>query len=263
MSEEKDFYRLLGVSRDAPDREIKKRYYELARKLHPDKARTPEDRTTNASQLAAISRAYNQLKDPKKRAEYDGQLRGRTAQSSGEVPTPGDAAAGRSATGSAAAAPSPPAGAPDNRASIVFQQRKSMAQKAFVRGMQHFKVQEFRQALSFFEAAVTNDPDSESQYHLKYAQCLMKTKGSFTKAVQHAEKACELDPYNMEFKMILAEINEMAGVFSRAKEIYEEVLRWDPTNNVARNSLNMLGGGGGAKGGTVLDKLSSLFGKKK
>ncbi|MDK2970735.1 MAG: hypothetical protein PWP23_490 [Candidatus Sumerlaeota bacterium] len=281
MSSELDYYRLLNISRDAPEREIKKAYYELARKLHPDKAKDEDERATNASKLAAISKAYNTLKDPRKRAEYDQQIRGKTAtnsdasSSSGSVSSatpirrPGKRqdSTGRS-TGMATVS-----GIPDGeqnpeeaskRQNAVYQQKKSMAQKAFVKGMQYFKVADYKQALNFFEVTVQNDPESEPQYHLKYAQCLMRTKGSFTKAAEHAEMACQLDPYNLEFKLALGDVYEQAGVNSKAKEIYEDVLRWDATNREAKNRLQLLGnsgGGGGAKG--VLDKIVAMFSKKK
>lgn len=67
--------------------------------------------------------------------------------------------------------------------------KKSLAQRAFVKGMQHFKRAEYKQAIEFFDAAVNNDPDSEPQYHAKLALCLIRSKGSFTRAVTHAQKA--------------------------------------------------------------------------
>lgn len=238
---EVDYYRLLGISRDAPEREVKKAYYELARRLHPDKAGSPEEASKNASDLALISQAYNTLKDARKRQEYDGKLRGRSVGSEGATPSPvapkatGKASGGQSAAGSPASGESPRFGDAEIRA-----QKKAMAQKAFVKGMQFMKQDDLKQALSFFEAAVKNDPDSDPQYHMKYAQAIMKARGSFTKAVEHAQKACEMDPYSTDFKLVLAEIHEMAGVLSKAKELYQEVLRWDPTNERAKLRLGFM-----------------------
>ena len=203
---EQDYYRLLGVSRDAPERHIKKAYYELARKLHPDKAASTEEAARNQSQLAAISKAYNVLKDKKKREEYDQKVRGKSTSGGGNSNS-------APAASSAPAAPQPPAKGGDPvpeapateqggaqrkaDAGAMHQQRVQMAQKAFVKGMQYFKRQEMKKAVEFFEVAVKNDPESEPQYHLKYAQALIRTKGSFTKAVESAKKACEMEPYNV------------------------------------------------------------------
>jgi molecular chaperone DnaJ len=65
---EKDFYAVLGLSKDADAATIKKTYRNLARELHPDKTRGDkklEDR------FKEVSEAYDILGDEKKRAEYD------------------------------------------------------------------------------------------------------------------------------------------------------------------------------------------------
>jgi molecular chaperone DnaJ len=65
---EKDFYRELGVSSDAPADEIKKSYRKLARELHPDA--NPGDSTAEA-RFKAVSEAYGVLSDTEKRKQYD------------------------------------------------------------------------------------------------------------------------------------------------------------------------------------------------
>lgn len=64
----RDPYTVLGVSRNAPQSEIKKAFRELARRLHPDRA--PDDPGAE-ERFKDVSRAYEILSDPKKRAEYD------------------------------------------------------------------------------------------------------------------------------------------------------------------------------------------------
>ncbi|OCH96677.1 hypothetical protein OBBRIDRAFT_809139 [Obba rivulosa] len=63
----KDPYEVLGVKKDATSAEIKKTYFSLARKYHPD---TNPDKDAQAK-FVEIQEAYDILKDEKKRADYD------------------------------------------------------------------------------------------------------------------------------------------------------------------------------------------------
>jgi len=72
-----DHYKVLGVKKDAKDREIKKAYHKLALKHHPDKsADCKKSQESNQCKRAnrvfmKISRAYETLSDPEKRRYYD------------------------------------------------------------------------------------------------------------------------------------------------------------------------------------------------
>ena len=63
-----DYYSVLGVKRDAPDKEIRSAYRKLARKHHPDV--NPGDKKAEAT-FKEINAAYEVLKDPEKRKKYD------------------------------------------------------------------------------------------------------------------------------------------------------------------------------------------------
>ena len=67
-SKRKDYYKLLGVEKDATDNEIKKAYRKLAIVHHPDK--NPGDEAA-AEKFKEISEANECLTDPQKRARYD------------------------------------------------------------------------------------------------------------------------------------------------------------------------------------------------
>jgi molecular chaperone DnaJ len=67
MSHRKDYYRVLGVGRDASPEEVKRAFRKLAFQYHPDRngAAGSEER------FKEINEAYQVLSDPEKRASYD------------------------------------------------------------------------------------------------------------------------------------------------------------------------------------------------
>jgi DnaJ homolog subfamily B member 4 len=69
-----DYYKILGVSRTATDEEIRKAYKKLSMKYHPDRPNGDEER------FKQINEAYDVLKDPMKRLQYN----------QGEKPTGGN-----------------------------------------------------------------------------------------------------------------------------------------------------------------------------
>lgn len=82
---EKDFYKVLGVAKNAAADEIKKRYRALARDLHPDKTKGD---VAKEEKFKAVSEAYEILSDLKKRAEYD-EARSLFAKGGFRAPTGG------------------------------------------------------------------------------------------------------------------------------------------------------------------------------
>ncbi|MFI4919574.1 MAG: DnaJ C-terminal domain-containing protein [Legionellales bacterium] len=69
----KDYYKIMGINPDASEKDIKIAYRKLARKYHPDisKENNAEER------FKEMGEAYEVLKDPTKRAEYDNHLKNR------------------------------------------------------------------------------------------------------------------------------------------------------------------------------------------
>lgn len=63
-----DLYEVLGVSRDASERDIKKAYKKLAMKYHPDRTKGDKELEQKFKEVRA---AYEVLSDPQKRAAYD------------------------------------------------------------------------------------------------------------------------------------------------------------------------------------------------
>ena len=65
--EYKDYYKILGVSRNASKDDIKQAYRKLARKYHPDVSKAADAE----ARFKEVNEAHEVLKDPEKRATYD------------------------------------------------------------------------------------------------------------------------------------------------------------------------------------------------
>jgi len=61
-----DYYEILGVQRNASDQEIKKAYYKLCKKYHPD-----QNKNADTEKMKEINKAYEVLSDEEKRGLYD------------------------------------------------------------------------------------------------------------------------------------------------------------------------------------------------
>lgn len=65
--EYKDYYKIMGLKRDASQDEVKRAYRKLARKYHPDVSKESDAE----ARFKEVGEAYEVLKDPEKRAAYD------------------------------------------------------------------------------------------------------------------------------------------------------------------------------------------------
>ena len=78
LIDELDYYQLLEVSSDAPGSQVKRAYYQVTRRLHPDHNRhlEGEDRQQLHRIARRIAEAYQVLRNAKRRNAYDEQLAG-------------------------------------------------------------------------------------------------------------------------------------------------------------------------------------------
>lgn len=258
---EPNYYEILEIPSDADEREIKRSYHRLARDLHPDKATSPEMAEAFQERFAQVSAAYNTLKDSEKRAEYDRGNKGGGSSSGGSHATgggriqrPGNATAavlsagrgvpgggGGTATGTATTAQGSSSQLPQaaRPALGLTPEKAQIAQKAFARGMQFYKENQFVKAIDFFEAAIQNN-DTDPNYHARLALALIQARKSASRAIEAAQRAIDLDPYNMEHKFNLAFVFETIGSKTNAQKVYEEILKWDAGNIRATAAMKEL-----------------------
>lgn len=69
----KDYYKILGLKRDASPEQVKDAYRTLAKKYHPDKYTGPKAQAA-LDRFKDVSEAYEVLSDPRKRANYDAEV---------------------------------------------------------------------------------------------------------------------------------------------------------------------------------------------
>src|SRR2546423_8100946 len=88
MAAKEDYYKILGVKRDAKPEELKKAYRRLARKYHPDV--NPGDKSSE-ERFKLTTEAFDVLSDPKKRSVYDrfGQYSDNLAEAAARGAAPG------------------------------------------------------------------------------------------------------------------------------------------------------------------------------
>src|SRR5436309_2717814 len=68
MASRPDYYKILGLGKNASEEEVKKAYRKLARQYHPD--RNPGDKRAE-ERFKEVSQAHDVLSDPEKRKQYD------------------------------------------------------------------------------------------------------------------------------------------------------------------------------------------------
>lgn len=77
LIDELDYYQLLEITADAPTSAVKRAYYDLSRRFHPDANRGLEAELRCALEAIAkrVAEAYSVLRDPRRRRAYDDELR--------------------------------------------------------------------------------------------------------------------------------------------------------------------------------------------
>lgn len=221
----KDLYQILDVPRGASDEEIKKSYFQLARKFHPDRfARDVSKgyRDQIDEVFNAITMAYRTLSDKGKRQSYDQSIASARAEDPVKV------------------------------AETKFRQAKTL-----------FGLDRFQEAIVLLEEAVRLRKKSE--YFLLLALLESKVPALHQKAEQDYLQASALEPWNAEPYIGLGVLYQGEGLTIRAKKYFHKALEVEPEHKGARAALEELGEGGKKKGIKDLLSMDFLkgMGKKK
>jgi curved DNA-binding protein CbpA len=196
---EKDYYSILGLSRSASQEEIKKAFFKLAKKYHPDKHRGAEGGEYEVK-FAQINEAYNVLKDQSAKVNYDARVK----------------AAGDQKTGSP--------------------QSRYKAEELFHTAVKAMKLKDFNSAIDLLKAAVRLEPE-KADYYSALGLALSEKPRRLHEAREMCEKAVEIEPYDVGNYINLGRVYKKAGLHIRAQRQFEKALHWDPQNWAAREEL--------------------------
>jgi DnaJ-domain-containing protein 1 len=223
-------YDVLGVSKESSPAQMKTKYYELARRYHPDRYRRSEPSLVARleSAFARITQAYDTLRDDNLRANYDSKLKARQrAQQLAEAAAPKTTA---------------PATRPDAKAESTPHSGLSVAERAerqFKEGLEALELGQRKVAVGLFAAAANAVP-KEARYHAHYGRLLAEHEQTRRAAETELQAAIKLDPQNGEYRVMLAQLYHDLGLMLRARGEAERAVEADPNNAKARDLLRAL-----------------------
>src|SRR5665647_649358 len=220
-------YQILDIPRTATDEDVKKAYFQMARRFHPDRF----DRQIAAEFKAqidevfdGITNAYRVLSNKDSRRVYDAK--------SGQVSTQEDAQD------------------TFKKADTKFRQGKTLHAQG-----------RYDEAIAYLEEAVRMRRD-KADYYLLLAMCESKMPPYVKKAEQDFLKAIQLEPWNPEGYVGLGLLYKAEGLNTKAIKQLEKALEAEPTHPTAREALEELTGKSIKKGARGLFGMD-FFGSKK
>lgn len=195
-------YQVLGVDPTAEDSEIKRVYFSIAKRFHPDKFHNSETALRDRLQesFTRVSQAYDTLKDKKSRELYDFKIRKAAATDAAKAATP---------------------------------------EGCFEAGKTAFDDGNYLEAIRQFTRAIQLAP-KVAAYHAAYARSLRAVPKYRYQAENEFVTALKLEPSNTEYRLQLAEFYLEQRLPKRAEGEARRVLALEPNNQKAKRILDNL-----------------------
>lgn len=197
----KNYYEILGISTTASDRELKKAYHELVKKLHPDSSeggKKPGDK----EKFGVVKEAYDTLRNRELRRNYDKYVIEKalwftTKKDEGNI----------------------------NKAKLHYKY-----------GRKNYGGKKYHDAVREFQIALTLDSDN-ALYCTWLGLSFSHIKGQLQNARKWCEKATELSPFDPDYHINLAIVFKEAGSFIMAEKLIRKAVEIDPHCKRARSWL--------------------------
>ena len=213
LTGKRTYYQLLGVTAESPSSQIKKNYYSLARKFHPDGQVGGRELIGPLRDLMVIiAEAYRTLRDQDKRAAYDKSLAAIGGFSLHREKT-------------------------DTEESI---------EAWLKRANECLRAKNFVGSIVWLRKSVEAAPE-----HALYRAMLARSLGTIpqyrNEAIDHFQKAIEIDPWRESIYTAFAELLEIMQLPERARAIYSQLLEISPAHAKALERFAALGAQGKAQ----------------
>lgn len=224
-------YEILDVESTADASELKRSYYALARRYHPDRFHLQAGTPLHAnieSAFARIAQAYVTLADPAQRSGYDAKLAARlkTRQLVTELPK------------SSKRVQAPP-GAKKRDHENSPETEWTRAESSFKEGFVALQQGQKQVAIVNLAAAARLAP-GEARFRAYYGRALAGMPDTRRLAEAEMQAAIKLDPENSAYRLMLAELYCDLGFPRRAAGELKRVISSDPNNAAAQNLMRRL-----------------------
>jgi curved DNA-binding protein CbpA len=232
-----DHYQMLAVRRSASAADIKRSYYALAKRFHPDRFRRDADDAQLAqieSAFARIAQSYETLKDKTLRAVYDSKLLNQEQEERSHRATASSRQTGTDFK--------PDASAANSNVSIPVKETPQaetpyQAEERFQQGLSALQQGNHAFAIAAFGEAARLAPN-EARYHAYFGQALARDKRLRHSAEAEFKQAITLDGNNSSYRVMLAQFYYQIGLIRRARAELDNALSGDPKN---KDALLLLG----------------------
>ena len=198
----KDYYTILSVTRSSSQEEIRERFRQLARELHPDRFRG-EEREAAELRFQEITEAFNVLSSPDRRRQLDHELARPSADSGGGSDT---ARLARFHL----------------EAGVAFQRDGNLTQAA-----------------ESFERVTELEP-ANHQAWFQLAQCLLQQRRHLNRAAVASAKACELNPVSPAYLKLAGRVHGELGLVDKAERYYNEAIALGGEDAAVKKALDEL-----------------------